>query len=162
MPQSARGLWPPGLLRHPPIDAFQQVTELRWRERHHPGQAHGPGRHARAPPAVSPAEYEQMPAVWITLERPLHQKRQAIKALACVGVAGRQPNPSLRPGRGYRRRLSFASAFNSAAIVDAATASQHPKWQRICGTKKAMLARLRPASGLSDQFMDVYHVQANG
>jgi hypothetical protein len=62
-----------------------------------------------------------MPAVWITLERLLHQQRQAIKALAHVGVAGRQPNPRAARGGDHRRRLSFASAFSSAETVDTAT-----------------------------------------
>src|ERR1700687_6238889 len=43
-------------------------------------------------PAAAPTEHEQMPTVRITLECLLYQQGQTIKALAHVGVAGRQPN----------------------------------------------------------------------
>src|ERR1700693_3794256 len=71
--------------------------------------------------ATAPTEHEQMPAVRITLERLLHQQRQAIKAFAHVGVAARQPDPRAVWGRDHRRRLLFASTLISADPVGAAT-----------------------------------------
>src|SRR5436190_9517973 len=63
-----------------------------------------------------------MPAVRIALERLLYHQCQAIKALAHVGVAGRQPDPRAARDRDHRRRLPFASAFISADTVAASTA----------------------------------------
>ena len=73
--------------------------------------------------AAAPTEHEQMPAVRITLERLLHQQRQAIKALAHVGVPSRQPDPRAARGQDHRRRLPFASTFVSADTVEASTGS---------------------------------------
>jgi len=36
MPHSAGRLWTPRALRHPPVDAFQQISQLRRRDRHRP------------------------------------------------------------------------------------------------------------------------------
>jgi hypothetical protein len=73
--------------------------------------------------AAAPApEHEQMPAVRIALERLLHLQRQAIKALAHVGMARRQPNPRVAGEWDHRRRLLFASALISADTVAASTA----------------------------------------
>src|SRR5208283_5097413 len=55
------------------------------------------------------------------LEHLLHQQCQAIKALAHIGMAGRQPNPCAAWGRDHRRRLPFASAFIRADTVEAST-----------------------------------------
>src|SRR3954471_17663862 len=63
-----------------------------------------------------------MPAMGITPQRLLNHERQAIEALAHVGVAGRQPDPRPIRHRDHRRRLSFASAFISAVTVGASTA----------------------------------------
>src|SRR5258705_7594680 len=57
----------------------------------------------------------------IVPERLLHQERQAIKALAHVRMAGRQPNPRATRNRDHCRRLPFASAFISADTVRAST-----------------------------------------
>src|SRR5262245_10533884 len=114
MPQSARRLWTPAVLRQPPVDAFQQISQLRRRDRHRAirvlaWSARWPDKSAafeplheqahaltvmpqhfdqRAPPT---AEYEQMASVGIKLERLLHQQRQAVEAFAQIGVTGRQP-----------------------------------------------------------------------
>src|SRR5262245_49103723 len=72
--------------------------------------------------ATAPAaEHEQMSAMRIAPERLLHQQRQAIKALAHVGVAGRQPDPRAARDRDHRARSPFASAFISADTVRAST-----------------------------------------
>src|SRR6185312_16014840 len=139
MPQSPRGLWSPRLLRHPPVDAFEQVAQLGRRDRHN---AFGRGRPNEAAtlqalgeqahplavmpehfdqPAAAAAEYEQMPTVRVTLERLLHQQSQAIKALAHIGMAGCQPNPRTAWRQDHRRRLLLARAFISADTVDTAT-----------------------------------------
>src|SRR3954464_4855699 len=55
-----------------------------------------------------------MPAMGITPQRLLNHERQAIEALAHVGVAGRQPDPRSIRHRDHRRRLTFASAFGAS------------------------------------------------
>src|SRR5215475_4357094 len=95
--RSAGSLWSPRVLRHPPVDAFEQIAKLRRRDRHHtigrrwPEEASPfqPLRKQAHPLAVMPeyldqsaapaTEHEQMPAVRIAPERLLHQERQAIK-----------------------------------------------------------------------------------
>src|SRR5262245_9129507 len=62
-----------------------------------------------------------MPIVRIPLKHLLHQQRQAIKALAHIGVAGRQPHPRATRDRDHRRLLPFASALISAATVETST-----------------------------------------
>ena len=62
-----------------------------------------------------------MPAVRVTLERLLHQQRQAIEALAHIGVTARQPNPGAARRWNHRCRLPFARAFIRADTVEAAT-----------------------------------------
>ena len=123
MPRSAGRLRSPRVLRHPPVDPFQQIAELRRRDRHRAIRRRRPDEAAALQPlreqahalAVVPqhldqaaapaAEHEQMPAVRIAPERLLHQQRQAVKALAHVGVAGRQPHPHAARNRDHRRRL---------------------------------------------------------
>src|SRR5208282_1069954 len=139
MPQSASRLRSPGMLRHPPIDAFEQVAELCRCDCHHSIGRRRPDESATLQPlrkqaqalpvmpqdleqsAAAPTEHEQMPAVRIPLERLLHQQRQAIKTLAHVGMASRQPNPRAAWGRDHHRRLPFASAFIRADTVEAST-----------------------------------------
>src|ERR671931_288231 len=109
MPQSARRLWSPRVLRQSPVDAFQQISQLRWRDRYRSLRALA--RNGRGPdktPAFQPlgeqahalavvpqhlyqraapaAEHEQMASVWIALERFLHQQRQPVETLAHVGM----------------------------------------------------------------------------
>ena len=48
---SARRLRPPGVLRHAPVDAFQQITQLRRRDRHHAVRPVTARRSGRAPAA---------------------------------------------------------------------------------------------------------------
>src|SRR5882724_9268911 len=100
MPHSAGDLWTPRVLRQTPIDSFQQISQLRRRDRHRPIRA--VARNGRWPDkmasfqslreqthalsimpqhleqaAASPAEHEQMAIVRIALERLLYQQRQA-------------------------------------------------------------------------------------
>src|SRR3954454_319973 len=62
-----------------------------------------------------------MAAVRIAPEQLLHPQRQAVKALAHVGMTGRQPDPCAAWDRDHHRRLLFATAFTSAATVEAST-----------------------------------------
>ena len=112
MLQSARGLRAPGVLRQTPIDAFQQIAQLRRRECHSSigivlrerrrphkvatlqslrKQTHAlsivPNHFYQS--ATSSTKNKQMSIVRITLERLLHQKPQAVESTAHVGVAGR-------------------------------------------------------------------------
>src|SRR5271154_3494464 len=90
---SAGRLWTPGLLWHPPVDAFEQITKLRGRDGHRTISRRRPqevttfqplGEQAHAlsimpqdldQTAAPATECEQMPAVWIALERLLYQQR---------------------------------------------------------------------------------------
>src|SRR3954465_7251861 len=138
--RSAGRLRTPGLLRHPPVDAFQQITKLRGRDGHRAicwrrpqkattlqplgKQAHAlsimPKHFDQA--AAPPAEHEQMPAVRVVPQRLLHHECQAIKTFAHVGVAARQPDPGAARDRDHRRRFPLESAFISADTVEASTA----------------------------------------
>ena len=98
------------MLRHPPVDAFEQVAELGRRDRHdaisrrrpqEPASFQSLCEQTHALPVVpehldqaaAPApKDEQVPAMRITPQRLLNQERQAIKSLAHVGVAGGKPN----------------------------------------------------------------------
>src|SRR5229473_318934 len=143
MPHLPGGLRSPRALRQSPIDPFQQICQLRRRDRHRPIRAvvrngRWPDKTAAFQPlreqaqalAVVPqhldqgaapaAEHEQMAIVGIAPERLLYQQRQSIEALAHVSVAGRQPH--LHAARKWDHwRLAFASAVTIAAIVEAST-----------------------------------------
>src|SRR6266567_5625760 len=95
-PHSARHLRPPRVLRHPPVDPFEQITKLRRRDRHQTGRWRLPDeatplqslrKQAHPLPVVpqhldqgtAPAtEDEQVSAVRIALELLLDQQRQAV------------------------------------------------------------------------------------
>ena len=104
---SARSLWPPGVLRQPPIDAFQQVSELRGRNRHrHVRAVTRNGRRPNKTSALQPlrieaqalavvpqhldqaatptTEHKQVAIVRITLEDFLNQDRQAVEPFALM------------------------------------------------------------------------------
>ena len=102
---------------------FEQIAELRRRDRHRAVSRRRPDEAAALQPlgeqahalavvpehldqtAATAAEHEQMAAVRIALELLLDQQRQAVEALAHVGVAGRQPHPHAARDRDHRRRL---------------------------------------------------------
>src|SRR5436190_11766771 len=70
--------------------------------------------------ATAPAtEHEQMPAVRIALELLLHQQRQAVEALAHVGVAGGEPYPHAGRKPDHRRRSPRTSAATAADTLAA-------------------------------------------
>src|SRR6266508_1187259 len=109
MPQSAGRLWPPRVLRQPPVNAFEKIAELRRRHRYCPIRRRWPDEAT----ALQPLR-EQAAIVGITLERLLYQQRQAVEALAHVGVAGRQPHPHAARDRDHRPNPSSASASATA------------------------------------------------
>ena len=135
-------LWTPRVLRQPPTDTFQQISQLRRGDRHR--SFHTVARSGRRPnetPALQPlrkqtralavmpqyldqgatptTEDEQMAIVRIALERLLHQQRQAIEALAHVRMAGRQPNLHATRHRDHRRCSAFARTVITALTSDA-------------------------------------------
>src|SRR5882672_3772630 len=150
----SRGLWTPRVLRHAPIDAFQQIAELRRRDRDGSCRRRGPdeaaafqplGEQAHAlavvpqnldQPTAPSAKHEKLSAVRIALELLLHQERQAIKASPHVGVARRQPHPHAGRKRDHDRR-PFATSTATAA--DTAAASTAP----------VIRTRVPPASSIS-------------
>src|SRR5215211_7889534 len=103
--------WSPGLLRMTPVNAFQQVTELRGRDRHRTIGRRGPQEASSLEPlgeqartlAVMPndfqqiapaaAEDEQVTAQRIAPQHLLDLQREAGKALAHIGVPGGEPHP---------------------------------------------------------------------
>ena len=107
MPQSAGSLRTPGVLRQAPVDPYEQISQLRRRDRHPPiltltwngrwpdeaatfqplgEQAHSlpivPQHLEQAAPTA--AEHEQMAVVRIALQRLLHQQRQTVEAYALM------------------------------------------------------------------------------
>src|SRR6516164_3435443 len=83
-----------------------------------------------------------MASVWIALERLLHQQRQAVEALAHVGVAGCQPYPRPSRQRDHRRRPPPASV----AIVVVSVAASTTPLIRI-RDPFASSTSIRPAAG---------------
>src|SRR5262245_43733736 len=140
MPRSAGGLRSPRPLRHPPIDPFQKIGQLRWRDRHRPIGGRWPDEaasfqslrkqtHALAvvpqnldQPAAAAAEDKQMATMWIALELLLHHEREPVKALAHIRVAGGQPNPNIGLQRDHHREL----ATKAAIVADRVAASTAP------------------------------------
>src|SRR5215469_11433763 len=136
----SRGLWTPRVLRHTPVDAFQQIAELRRRDRDGARRCRGPdeaatlqplGEQAQAlavvpqnldQPAATAAKHKKLPAVRIALELLLHQERQAVEASPHVGMARRQPHPDAGRKRDHDRRSFAASAPTAADTVAASTA----------------------------------------
>jgi len=103
-------------------DAFQQVAQLRRRDRHrlilrsrpHEAaaiQALGEQAH---PLAVVPqdlhqttalaAEHEQVTTVRVSLQRLLHQQRQTVEVAPHIRCTARQPHPRLGPKADHRPR----------------------------------------------------------
>src|ERR1700745_4102426 len=138
MPQSARRFWPPSVLRQPPVDAFEQIGELRRRHRYCPIRLRWPDEAAalqalgeqahtlsimpkhldqRAAPA---AEHKQVAIMRVALERLLYQQRQAVEALAHVGVAGRQPHPRSARDRNRHRRRPIRAAITAETVATSA------------------------------------------
>src|SRR5215468_12281282 len=101
-PRSARRLRPPGPLWQPPVDPFQEIPELRRRDRHRPVrrrrpdepamlQSLGEKTHALAvvpqhldQVAAPAAEHDQVAAMRIALEGLLDQERKPIESLTHV------------------------------------------------------------------------------
>jgi hypothetical protein len=130
---------PPRLLGVPPINAGQQVTELRGRDRHHAIRRRWPQKaspfqtlreqartlaivpdHLQQVAATAP-EAKQMSAQRVAAKHLLHLKGQTRKALPHVGVPGGQPYPHAGRNGNHRRRLVFASALISADTIEAST-----------------------------------------
>src|SRR6266702_1390384 len=151
MLRSARCKRTPRVLRQTPVNAFQQISQLRRRDRHRAiravaGNRRWPDKTAAFQPlrvkahaltvvpqnldqaAAPAAEYEQMPVVRISLERLLHQQRQPIEPLAHVGVPSRQPNLHACRKRDHRPHPSStsASAATRAGAISSATRSRRP------------------------------------
>src|SRR4029077_3040478 len=126
-------------------DPFQQISQLRRRDRHRlvriflrngqwPHKAAslqplGEQTHALAivpehlDQSTTPAaEYEQVAIVRVALERLLHQRCQAIEALAHIGMAGCQPYPHSGRDRDHRGRTPLINAATAAASVAGSTA----------------------------------------
>src|SRR5262244_3183562 len=142
MSHSAGCLWTPRVLRQTPINAFQQITELRRCDRHNcigtaAGNARWPDEAAALQPlgkqahalAIMPqhfhqstapsAKHKEMAVMRIALECLLHQQCQAIKALAHVRVAARQPDLHAARNRDHLRRPIFASAPTMTFTIEA-------------------------------------------
>src|ERR1041385_4978042 len=135
MPHSPRRRRPPGVLRHAPVYPFQQISQLRRRNRHHPIGRRRPNEPATIQPlrveahalavmpqhldqrAAATTEHEQMTTVGIMLELLLHQERQAVEPFTHVGVAAGKPDPDATRDRNHRRRLARVSALSSADTI---------------------------------------------
>src|SRR5690606_15290910 len=151
---------PPGLLRHAPVDAFEQIAELGRRDRdravgrRRPDEAAAlellreqAGALAAVPQNLEPiaaaaAEDEQAPIVRITLQRPLHHQRQARKALPHVGVASRQPLPHAARNRNPRDPSASSTRRSASPSTSRSTRTRRPPPSSI--SMMPLLRRLRP------------------
>src|SRR3954447_26676080 len=115
---------PPGASGHPPVDPFQQITELPRRDRHDTLGRRRPDEptvlqplHEEARPlgvvlenldqvTAAAAKDEKMAGARIALEHLLDLEREPVHALAHVGAAGGQPDP--RPARERDHRPASA------------------------------------------------------
>jgi hypothetical protein len=77
----------------------------------------------------------------VVLQRLLHHQRKAIKSLAHVGVAGRQPHPDARRNRDHRRDSALTTRASDDASTSAPTTIRSPpmstiyhpaRWARRC------------------------------
>ncbi len=136
------------MLRRAPIDAFEEVSQLRGADRHRFTRRRWPdeaptlqpfGKEAHAL-AVVPDELDQiaplaaedkhMARMRIALQHFLYAQRQAVKTLAHVGKAGGKPNP--RAGRNRDHQLNAAiTRLSSAMSVLWLTISRAPDVRAI-------------------------------
>src|SRR5512146_798937 len=134
----------PGFLRHSPINALEQIAQLRRRDRHRPiGRRRPqkppslePFREQAHPLAVVPkafdeiaaatAKDEQMAAMRIAIQRLLHHQRKAVEPLAHIGVARRQPHSYARRDRDHRRDSALATRASDNASTSAPTMIRSP------------------------------------
>jgi hypothetical protein len=111
---SARYLWAPGALGHPPVDTFRQHRQLRGRQRDHAILSLRPDELSTVKTfgiknkpltiplkdfqqvATPPAKAEKLAPERVLAELLLDQCSQPVKALAHVGHASRQPDPHTR------------------------------------------------------------------
>src|SRR5215468_12000453 len=163
----SRGLWTPRVLRHAPVDAFQQIAELCRRDRDDTLRCRRPdeaatlqplGEQAQAlavvpqdldQPAAPTAKHEKLSTVWIALQLLLHQEAQAIKASPHVGMARRQPHPDASRKRDHDRR-SFATRAATPAVTVAAS------------TAPVILTRVASASSISITPAEAGNPRADG
>jgi hypothetical protein len=181
---STGDLWPIGRLRRAPVDAFEQVPELCWRDRHGCIGGAGPRRRRRPDEAAllqplrekartlaivpdhfdqiaaPAAEHEQVTRMRIGFQRFLHEQRQARKTAPHVGVARRKPHAQasvqLRIGRNRDHH-----AVSSAAIKRFAARYPHPRRHEACDLSQAR-SRSRPPCGRTRITAPSSTVQAQG
>src|SRR5688572_4693553 len=134
----------PGSLRVPPIDPFEQVTELcrcdrddtigrRRPEEATPLQALGVEREAEP---VVPENLDQITSaatkgkdiarVRVATEVLLHLQRQAVHAAAHVGHARRQPHPHPRRHRDHARASTASTRTSAASSTSAPANTRYP------------------------------------
>src|SRR5208283_2819856 len=164
-PQSSGRCGTPGFLRHSPVDARQEIGELRGRNRHDAVRAGGPQKppalkplHEQARPvavmpnqldqvASAPPEDPQITGMRIAPERLLHHQRQGAEALAHIRVPRRQPHPRPARKRNHRKRSGAVSAPITFANVDASGA---PSIVMRTSTPNAIVIEDRAGGGGED------------
>src|ERR1700749_4064976 len=143
-PSSAGQLWPPGSLRHSPVDPFEQHRQLGPAQYHHtllsPRPEKSPalqtlGKQTQpiaVPPqqldqiAAAAAKAEHMPGERILPEHALCLGRQTVKPLAHIVDAGRQPYPGAR-----RQSVHRSSSITCRSVSELTLPKAHP-----CSTAK--------------------------
>src|SRR5215213_7630973 len=164
---SASRLRSPRVLRQTPIDAFQQIAQLRrrechcsigivLRERRRPHkvatlqslrkQTHAlsivPNHFYQS--ATPSKKNKEMSTVRITLERLLHQKRQAVETTAHIRVAGRQPDLCAARHRDHCPIPSSASA--RAHARDGVTPSGTRSIRPLRSTTSSLASAIAPSA----------------
>src|ERR1700730_17831330 len=130
-PSSAGQLWPPGSLRHSPVDPLEQHGQLGPAQHRHPFLSPRPDesatlqtlgkqtQHVAIPPhqlneiTAAAAKAEHMAAERILPEHRLRLRRQTVETLAHVGDAGRQPYPGAR-----RQSVHRSSSITCRSVSD--------------------------------------------
>src|SRR3954469_22444604 len=145
----------PGFLGHAPVDALQQIAELRGRDRHGSVGRRGPQETAALQPlrveaqalAIMPKDFnqiaapapkdKQMAAVRVTPERLLHEQGQAVEALAHVRVPRREPHPHAGRDRDHERARTAMTRASAAPFTSLSTITRPPPTSTISITPRA-------------------------
>src|ERR1700681_2107915 len=134
----------PGSLRMAPINRFEQVAELRRRDRNYPVGGPRPDEATpleplgvkRQPEPIVPKDLDQIASpssedvkiagMGIPTKGFLDLQRQPIHAAPHIGHPGRQPDPDTRRNRDHRRSRTWSTRARAAASTLASTMMRRP------------------------------------
>jgi hypothetical protein len=136
---SAGRLWTPGFPRHSPVDARQQVGELRNTDRDHTVRQRRPQKAAALQPlreqacalAIMPNDFDQIAAaapknieiasMRIAIQILLNKPREARESPPHVGMTRRKPHPDIAGNRNHRRSSTSRTRASASGSTCAST-----------------------------------------